>query len=169
MNGIQKDNISNEQKSDFVELRDFYIDMISYVERLHRLMIDVIKTELENNKIEEISAVQALLLCNIGAAELTAGELKTRGYYLGSNVSYNLKKLVELGYVSYEKSHIDRRSVRIKLTPLGEDIAILITELYTRHTQGIIDKHIIDVAGIEEICLIFKDFEHFWNDDIRYK
>ena len=74
-----------------------YLDSLALVERLHRLLLDVIKDEFERVGVLEINAVQALLLFNIGDHEVTAGELKSRGYYQGSNVSYNLKKLVETG------------------------------------------------------------------------
>ena len=77
--------------SDFM---DGYLDALSLVERLHRLLLDVIKDEFERIGVLEINAVQALLLFNIGDNEVTAGELKTRGYYQGSNVSYNLKIFV---------------------------------------------------------------------------
>lgn len=164
----QKKVSPTDKQEDFLELKSFYIDMLGYIERLHRLLLDVIKAELDNAGISSINAVQALLLHNIGESELTAGELKTRGYYLGSNVSYNLKKLVEMDYVSYEKSHIDRRSVRIKLTPSGENVAKMVADLYVRHTENIISKRIIDIAGIEDICLVCKDFERFWTDNIRY-
>ena len=93
-----------------------YLDTLALVERLHRLLLDVIKDEFERLGVLEINAVQALLLFNIGEHEVTAGELRTRGYYQGSNVSYNLKKLVELGYMHHQRSEIDRRSVRVRLT-----------------------------------------------------
>jgi DNA-binding MarR family transcriptional regulator len=159
---------SNNEQEDFLELKGFYIEMLGCIERLHRLLLDVIKTELDNSHIDTINPVQALLLYNIGTSELTVGELKTRGYYLGSNVSYNLKKLVEMNFVSYEKSHIDRRSVRIKLTQSGEMIAKMVADLYTRHTQSVIRKKMIDIPAIEDICLVCKDFERFWLDNIRY-
>jgi DNA-binding MarR family transcriptional regulator len=93
-----------------------YLDTLSMVERLHRLLLDVIKDEFERVGVLDINAVQALLLFNIGDHEVTAGELKTRGYYQGSNVSYNLKKLVEMGYMHHQRCEIDRRSVRVRLT-----------------------------------------------------
>ncbi len=76
-----------------------YLEVLAMVERLHRLLLDVIKDEFERVGVLEINAVQALLLFNVGDNEVTAGELKSRGYYQGSNVSYNLKKLVEMGYM----------------------------------------------------------------------
>ena len=103
-----------------------YLEALALVERLHRLLLDVIKDEFERVGVIEINAVQALLLFNIGDNEVTAGELKSRGYYQGSNVSYNLKKLVEMGYMHHQRCEIDRRSVRVRLTEnLDNKAAIL--------------------------------------------
>ena len=102
-------------------------------------------------------------------AELTAGELRSRGYYLGSNVSYNLKKLVETGYIFQERSRSDRRSVRIKLTPKGEEVAEVIDELYDRHLKPI-DK--VGGLGDDEFDGLNKALarlERFWVDQILYK
>ncbi len=114
------------------DLRSQYTSSIRLIERLHRLMLDVIKSEFDRLGIAELNSVQALLLNNIGDEELTAGELKSRGYYLGSNASYNLKKLVDLGYIDYQRSDQDRRSVRIKLTEKGRRASDIVDELYTR-------------------------------------
>ena len=100
-------------------IRSLYLKSLQLVERLHRRLLDVIKDEFDRNGRSDINAIQALLLFNIGNAELTAGELRSRGYYLGSNVSYNLKKLVDLGFINHQRSRIDRRSVRVSLTPKG--------------------------------------------------
>jgi DNA-binding MarR family transcriptional regulator len=104
-------------------IRTLYMESLQLVERLHRRLLDVIKDEFDRNGRSDINAIQALLLFNIGNAELTAGELRSRGYYLGSNVSYNLKKLVDLGFINHQRSRIDRRSVRVSLTPKGQAIA----------------------------------------------
>src|SRR5713101_5708174 len=103
-------------------IRATYLEALTLVERLHRRLLDVIKDEFERRSRSDINSVQALLLYNIGEKELTAGELRTRGYYLGSNVSYNLKKLVEMGFLDHQRSRIDRRSVRIKLTEKGGEV-----------------------------------------------
>ena len=97
-------------------VRKHYLETLNLVERLHRQLLDVIKDELDRRDEREINSVQALLLFNVGDQELTAGELRTRGHYLGSNVSYNLKKLVESGYIHHERSEADRRSVLVRLT-----------------------------------------------------
>ena len=78
------------------QVRPHYLETLTLVERLHRRLLDVIKDEFDRRSRDDINPVQALLLYNIGEKDLTAGELRTRGYYLGSNVSYNLKKLVEI-------------------------------------------------------------------------
>src|SRR5260370_31943686 len=97
-------------------VQPLYLEALTLVERLHRRLLDVIKDEFDRKSRADINSVQALLLYNIGAKDLTARELRTRGYYLGSNVSYNLKKLVELGYLDHQRSRLDPPSVRINLT-----------------------------------------------------
>ncbi len=145
-----------------------YLEALSLVERLHRLLLDVIKDEFERVGVLEINSVQALLLFNIGENEVTAGELKSRGYYQGSNVSYNLKKLVEMGYMHHQRCEIDRRSVRVRLTERGRDVRAVVQELFTRHADGLIQKEIIDGQGIEEITVMLRRMERYWTDQIRY-
>src|SRR5919107_1480288 len=115
------------------DTKTLYLDALTLVERLHRRLLDVIKDEFDRMGRSDINSVQALLLFNIGEAELTAGELRTRGYYLGSNVSYNLKKLVDAGFISHQRSRVDRRSVRVSLTEKGREVAAIVNALYERH------------------------------------
>ena len=145
-----------------------YLDSLSLLERLHRLLLDVIKDEFERLGILEINSVQALLLFNIGENEVTAGELKTRGYYQGSNVSYNLKKLVELGYMHHQRSEIDRRSVRVRLTEKGRKVRGLITELFQRHAEVLSKRGVIDNEVMDTINGSLKRMERFWTEQIRY-
>ena len=145
-----------------------YLEALSLVERLHRLLLDVIKDEFERVGVLEINAVQALLLFNIGDNEVTAGELKTRGYYQGSNVSYNLKKLVETGYMHHQRCEIDRRSVRVRLTQRGREIRDLVGDLFNRHAEGLQSRGVIDHAGLEEITVALRRLERYWTDQIRY-
>ena len=112
-----------------------YLDALSLIELLHRLLLDVIKDEFERLGVLEINAVQALLLFNIGEKEVKAGELKSRGYYQGSNVSYNLKKLVDLGCMHHQRCEMDRRSVRVKLTAKRRDIKDTLSQLFVKHSN----------------------------------
>jgi DNA-binding MarR family transcriptional regulator len=145
-----------------------YLEALALVERLHRLLLDVIKDEFERVGVLEINAVQALLLFNIGDNEVTAGELKSRGYYQGSNVSYNLKKLVEMGYMHHQRCEIDRRSVRVRLTQKGRQIRNIVAGLFSRHAEGLESKGVIDRQGIDEITRSLKRVERYWTDQIRY-
>lgn len=145
-----------------------YLDNLALVERLHRLLLDVIKDEFERLGMLEINSVQALLLFNIGENEVTAGELKSRGYYQGSNVSYNLKKLVELGFMHHQRSELDRRSVRVRLTEKGRRVRESIADLFQRHAEGFLKRGLIDSAGMEEINQSLKRMERFWTEQIRY-
>ncbi|PIE15144.1 MAG: MarR family transcriptional regulator [Rhodobacterales bacterium] len=145
-----------------------YLETLAMVERLHRLLLDVIKDEFERVGVLEINAVQALLLFNIGDNEVTAGELKSRGYYQGSNVSYNLKKLVEMGFMHHQRCEIDRRSVRVRLTEKGRNIRNLVGELFARHAEGLKSKGVLGDEGIEEINSSLRRVERYWTDQIRY-
>lgn len=145
-----------------------YLESLALIERLHRLMLDVIKDEFERLGILEINAVQALLLFNIAENEVTAGELKSRGYYQGSNVSYNLKKLVELGYMLHQRSEMDRRSVRVKLSEKGRRVRGMLFDLFGRQAEIMLKKSVIDAAGVEDANRAMKRLERFWIDQIRY-
>tara|TARA_B100000497_G_scaffold34772_1_gene40774 strand:- start:147 stop:644 length:498 start_codon:yes stop_codon:yes gene_type:complete len=145
-----------------------YLEALALVERLHRLLLDVIKDEFERINVLEINPVQALLLFNIGENEVTAGELKSRGYYQGSNVSYNLKKIVEMGYMHHQRSEIDRRSVRVRLTEKGRSIRDIVAELFARHADGLQSKGVLGSEGIEDITSSLRRVERYWTDQIRY-
>ncbi|MGS4944147.1 MarR family winged helix-turn-helix transcriptional regulator [Meridianimarinicoccus sp. RP-17] len=150
------------------DLMGGYLESLALVERLHRLLLDVIKDEFERIGILEINAVQALLLFNIGDNEVTAGELKTRGYYQGSNVSYNLKKLVEMGFMDHQRCQVDRRSVRVKLTERGREIRRIMEGLFARHAEGLESRGVMGADGIATINSSLKRVERYWTDQIRY-
>ncbi|NWG46603.1 MAG: winged helix DNA-binding protein [Alphaproteobacteria bacterium] len=150
-------------------LESEYLRALNLVERLHRQLLDVIKDELERTGQTDVNSVQALLLYNIGDAELTAGELRTRGHYLGSNVSYNLKKLVEAGYINHERSQSDRRSVRVSLSPQGQVICDLVAGLFARHLTSLEPVGGVNADDCEHMNLTLQRLERFWGDQIRYR
>jgi DNA-binding MarR family transcriptional regulator len=145
-----------------------YLETLSMVERLHRLLLDVIKDEFERLGLLDINSVQALLLFNIGENEVTAGELKSRGYYQGSNVSYNLKKLVESGYMEHKRCEIDRRSVRVRLSEKGQHIRNVVSDLFGRHSNGILGKEVLGDLDLNELNHALRRLERYWGDQIRY-
>jgi DNA-binding MarR family transcriptional regulator len=146
-----------------------YLEALHLVERLHRRLLDVIKDEFERRSRDDVNSVQALLLYNIGDKELTASELRTRGYYLGSNVSYNVKKLVEMGYLHHARSRVDRRSVRISLTDKGRQVHDIIHALYDKHARTIEPIGGISYGDFERLNHALIRLERFWTDQIRYR
>ena len=146
-----------------------YIEALTLIERLHRRLLDVIKDDFERSGEPEINPVQALLLFNIADAELTAGELKTRGHYQGSNVSYNLKKLVESGYVNHERSNADKRSVRVRLTPKGQIIRERVDALYNRQLQAVEQVVGLNSDEFDRLNKALARLERFWTDQILYR
>jgi DNA-binding MarR family transcriptional regulator len=146
-----------------------YLEALTLIERLHRRLLDVIKDDFERTGEKEVNPVQALLLFNISDAELTAGELKTRGHYQGSNVSYNLKKLVESGYVNHERSNADKRSVRISLTHKGQEIRTRVDAMYNRQLQALEEVVGISADEFERINKALTRLERYWTDQILYR
>jgi len=149
--------------------RSEYLQALRLIERLHRLLLDVIKDEFDRKGGVDLNSVQALLLYNIGDNELTAGELKTRGYYLGSNVSYNLKKLVDMGYIHYKRSEIDRRSVRVSLTEKGLEACQIVHDLYERQLGSIETVGEVSQDDFSRLNKALVRLERFWTDQIRYR
>ncbi|MDP0930292.1 winged helix DNA-binding protein [Paracoccus onubensis] len=130
--------------------------------------MDVIKDEFERLGRQDLTPVQAMILYNLGSDEVSAGELRSRGMYQGSNVSYNLKKLVGMGYVHHERCELDRRSVRIRLTDEGLEIRNLLRELFVRHAEDLSRQGILDEFPLPVINRQFRRIESFWADRIRY-
>ncbi len=146
-----------------------YLQALRLIERLHRLLLDVIKDEFDRLGGSDLNSVQALLLYNIGESELTAGELKTRGYYLGSNVSYNLKKLVDMGYIHYKRSETDRRSVRVSLTEKGKSACEVVDNLYHRQLGSVEQVGQVTAEDFKGLNRALVRLERFWSDQIRYR
>ena len=146
-----------------------YLESLHLVERLHRRLLDVIKDEFERRGCDDVNSVQALLLYNIGDKELTASELRTRGYYLGSNVSYNVKKLVETGYLHHARSRVDRRAVRISLTDKGRQVHDVVQGLYDKHARTIEPIGGISGDDFQRLNQALVRLERFWTDQIRYR
>lgn len=151
------------------DIRPVYIEALTLVERLHHRLLDVIRDEFERRNRDDINPVQALLLYNIGDAELTASELRTRGYYLGSNVSYNVRKLVDLGFLHYGRSRLDRRAVRISLTAKGQEIRDIVTHLYDRQAAAVEKIGGVSRDAFRDMNIALDRLERFWLDQIRYR
>lgn len=172
VNGAMREVIGesvNMVEKDPEALESGYLQLLHLVERLHRQLLDVIKDELERIGQTDINSVQALLLYNIGDAELTPGELRSRGHYLGSNVSYNLKQLVEKNYIRDERSKADRRSKRVSLTESGLAVRDSIAALFQRQLASVEQVGGVNNGLIENTNKTLQRLERFWADQVRYR
>jgi DNA-binding MarR family transcriptional regulator len=138
-----------------------YLEVISLVERLHRHFLEVVKLELEGLGIHDINNVQGMMLFNIGDAEMTVGELTLRGCYLGSNVSYNVKKMVENGYLAQHRSLHDRRSIHVRLTEKGTRLRDRLTEMHRRHAE-LLPQAAVSVEDLQAAGSALRRLERFW-------
>jgi DNA-binding MarR family transcriptional regulator len=138
-----------------------YLEVISYVERLHRQFLEVVKLELEGLRIHDINNVQAMMLFNIGDAEMTVGELTLRGCYLGSNVSYNVKKMVENEYLAHQRSAHDRRAIHVRLTEKGIKLRDSLTAMHRRHTE-MLSSDSVSADDLRTAGITLRRLESFW-------
>jgi DNA-binding MarR family transcriptional regulator len=144
-----------------------YLVSIRLIERLHRRFLDVIKAELDRLGIQDINNVQTLILFNINADQLTVGELTARGYHLGSNVSYNLKKLVENDYLLQERSSHDRRTTRVRLSPKGLELTAKIAELYQRNSDELAAR-LLTEDQLRQANQVLLSLERYWSSQISF-
>jgi DNA-binding MarR family transcriptional regulator len=150
-------------------IREPYLRTLTLVERSHRRLLDVIKEECERRGRTDINPVQGLIVYNIGDQQLRAGELRTRGYYLGSNATYNLKKLVEIGLLEQQRSRMDRRSVHIKLTPKGREVCAIAEALCLKHASTVEQGGGVNADELATLNKLLYRLERFWTDQIVYQ
>jgi DNA-binding MarR family transcriptional regulator len=148
-------------------VKQSYLETIRLIERLHRRFLDVIKTELDRLGIEDINNVQTLILSNISSEQLTVGELTARGYYLGSNVSYNVKKLVENGYLTQERSPHDRRMTRVRVSEKGLELCERIDRLYRNNAQEL-EREVVSEDQLSGTNQVLSALERYWCNYITY-
>lgn len=145
-----------------------YFHALRLLERLHRLMLDLVKDEFERIGRADLTPVQAMLLYNLGEAEVSAGELRSRGMYQGSNVSYNLKKLVASGYVTQSRNDQDRRAIRVRLSDAGQAVRDDIDRLFARHADDLVASGVLDDPPLARVNQQLRRIERYWSEQIRY-
>jgi DNA-binding MarR family transcriptional regulator len=143
-------------------MSEAYIDATALIERLHRRFLEVVNRELDAMGIRDINAGQAMMLFNLGDAEMSVGELMLRGCYLGTNVSYTVKKMIENGYLSRELSMQDRRSSRVRLTEKGTQLRRRLQGMHERHAQALEQAAVSDLR-LRAAIATFRRLERFWN------
>ncbi len=144
-----------------------YLNSINLIERLHRQFLEVIKGELDRLGVHDINNIQALILYNIGKDELTVGELTNRGYYLGSNVSYNVRKMVENEFLIQERSAHDKRSVRLRLSEKGLTLWQNIDAMFKRHAETMVTDS-VNGDDLQTANSVLQRLERFWGSPNAY-
>lgn len=149
-------------------LKNHFVRALAQLERLHRCLLELIKLELDRRASEEqVTSAQALFLYNIGDGKLSATELRVRGYYTGSNLSYTIAKLVEGGYLNYERTPQDKRVVRLSLTEKGHEIKSMVAAVYEGHVPAL-QENAITEEDLERLVAALKRLEQYWAEHIRY-
>lgn len=144
-----------------------YIELTLLIERLHRRFLDVLRIELKNIGVRDINGVQALMLTNIGDGEIIIRDLIERGYYQGSNVSYNIKKLTDYGYLEQERAQHDKRSITVKLTDKGHKVVEGIQAMEKKN-GGKFQDIIGDGGQVGDAAKVLRKLERTWDEYIRY-
>lgn len=144
-----------------------YGDIARVIDHMQRRLHDVVRVELGRIGVDDISPMQVLMLLNIGRDELTVRDLMERGYYLGSNASYNLKHLVEQGYVDRGASTRDRRAARLRLSEKGEWLCAEIGKLESRQAAQLLRTN-EDATDLDTTYRMLRRLERLWGDVVRY-
>jgi DNA-binding MarR family transcriptional regulator len=145
-----------------------YGRIVALIERLHRRFLDVMKVELDRLGVEDINNVQAFLLINIGEEQVTVSELTARGYYLGSNVSYNLKKLVDHEYLEQERSARDRRVIRVRLTDKGRSLWQRLSQTFDRQAEEL-RRNVDSTVPWTDVADGLRVLERFWSERLDFR
>ncbi|MEZ0168729.1 MarR family transcriptional regulator [Microvirga sp. TS319] len=145
-----------------------HIEIVRVIERLHRRSLDLIRADLLQAGIDELSPSQVMMLFTIGRSELSVRDLIERGYYLGSNASYSLKRLVETAYVIRTASERDRRSARIRLSEKGRQLCDRIRQM-DRTYHKLVTRDEDEVRDLEVTFRTLRRFEQVWSNAVRYR
>lgn len=143
------------------------LDLARMVERASRRFLDYLRLELTKLGVDDISPSQVMVLFTIGSGEIAVRDLLDRGHYVGSNASYNLKQLVESGYLERGASPRDRRLARISLSPKGQLLVerLKLVDETSQFGQGLD----IDLdADLQTTHDTLRRLEQWWGDALRY-
>lgn len=144
-----------------------HLDLVRVVERVHRRYLDLFRLDLGRLGIDDLSPSQVMMLFTIGNDELSVRDLIDRGYYLGSNASYNLKRLVETGYVDRNASERDRRSARIRLSQKGQELCEAVRKLDESY-QRLVARNAEEARELEVAFRTLRRLEQAWTSSLRY-
>ncbi|MBP2313953.1 MarR family transcriptional regulator [Azospirillum soli] len=167
MSAAMKQSPSEPERINRAAVPAVYTDLGRIIESMTRRFLDVLRMELARIGVDDLSPSQALMLVNIGNEELSVRDLLERGYYLGSNASYNLKHLVEAGYVDRSASQRDRRTARLRLSERGLKLCEALKSLEAVRAETLV-RNDTEAADFETTYRTLRRMERAWSDLIRY-
>ncbi|MDJ1159989.1 MarR family transcriptional regulator [Chelatococcus sp. SYSU_G07232] len=144
-----------------------HLELVRCIERLHRRYLDLFRVDLTRLGVEDLSPAQVMMLFTIGPDDLSVRDLIDRGYYLGSNASYNLKRLVESGYVERSASPRDRRSARIRLSEKGRQLCDLVRTVDATYHR-LVARDETEARDLDTTFRTLRRLEHMWTNALRY-
>ncbi|MDR0640761.1 MAG: MarR family winged helix-turn-helix transcriptional regulator [Holosporales bacterium] len=130
-------------------------------EKTFRLFLEIIKQELDILGIADISGIQAFILMNINENVITVGEVLTKGYYIGSNASYNVKKMIANKYIMQTPSDYDRRASYLQLTKKGLELCSKLEAAISQHMNRF-EAVATGKSEIERGLKFLKKVENYW-------
>tara|TARA_R110002072_G_scaffold27401_24_gene89100 strand:+ start:5741 stop:6196 length:456 start_codon:yes stop_codon:yes gene_type:complete len=148
-------------------MSDVYGQLTQMIERLHRRMLDVIRFELEQAGVSDINPAQALMLTKIEGREVALRDIIDRGYYIGSNASYNIKQLAEADYVVQKRSDHDKRSVKVSLTKKGEELCKKLVDFNAAQASRLTQTKEA-TAQLGTTIEVLRTLESSWSEYLRY-
>lgn len=146
-----------------------YVELLRVLERAHRQLLETVSAELERSEVTDVNAVQALLLYHMGEEPLTAAEIKTSGRYLGSNVTYNLRKLIEAGRLVESRGPNGRGAPRFSPTEAGSQIRALVEGLFERQSSSLKPLCAMGEADVQQASAALAKLERYWTDQVRFR
>ena len=158
--------IMSEQEKPSSSALNLMQELPRQIERMHRRFLDVVRLEMWREDVRDISPVQIMMLSNIGDEDISVRDLIERGYYLGSNASYNLKQLVDSEYVERRTSKRDRRSAHLRITPKGQDVLDKLAALEMKWAEPILGPE--GEEAIKTTQTTLRRLERCWSDAVRF-
>ena len=137
------------------------IEFAMLSEKVYRTFLELIKHELDVAGISDINPIQASVLLNIDENTITMSEVISRGYYMGSNASYNLKKMINNGYINQIQSEYDKRTSFLKLTEKGKDLLSTLKEKISGHASSL-DGKIKDKMTLSKLNGFLRNVDNHW-------
>ena len=141
------------------------IEFAMLSEKVYRTFLELIKHELDVAGISDINPIQASVLLNIDENTITMSEVISRGYYMGSNASYNLKKMINNGYINQMQSEYDKRTSFLKLTNKGKDLLSKLKDKITEHAISL-DGKMKDKMTLSKMNGFLRNVDNYWKNII---